>query len=75
VTLRKHSVSIRGHRTSFSLEHEFWETFKKIAKSRKISTARLITQIDEERKPNQNLSSAIRVFILGVVQASDGVGH
>ena len=66
--LRKHSVSIRGHRTSFSLEDEFWNEFKKIAKTRGVTAARLITEIDEARTPDQNLSSALRVFVLDVVK-------
>ena len=62
--MRKHSISIRGHRTSFSLEDEFWLEVKAIAHQRKIPTARLITELDTLREPNQNLSSAIRVFVL-----------
>ena len=62
--LKKHSVSIRGHRTSFSLEDEFWQEFRTIARSRNLSTARLITQIDAARDAGQNLSSAIRLFVL-----------
>ncbi|MEM9331600.1 MAG: ribbon-helix-helix domain-containing protein [Pseudomonadota bacterium] len=62
--LRKHSVSIRGHRTSFSLEDEFWDEFRKIAEKEKVPLAKLITQLDEDREPDQNLSSTLRVFVL-----------
>lgn len=62
--LKKHSISIRGHRTSFSLESEFWDEMRRIAKQRALPVATIITQIDEKREPDQNLSSAIRVFVL-----------
>ncbi len=66
--LRKHSVSIQGHQTSFSLEDEFWEAFQKIAEERKIAVARLVREIDQQREPTRNLSSAIRVFVLNHTQ-------
>ena len=62
--LRKHSVSIQGHQTSFSLEDEFWVELKRIAKIRGIAVAKLITEIDEKRDAQQNLSSALRVYVL-----------
>ena len=62
--LRKHSVSIQGHQTSFSLEDEFWTELKSIAKQRGLPMAKLISGIDESRTPQQNLSSALRVFVL-----------
>lgn len=65
--LRKHSVSIQGHRTSFSLEEEFWDAFQAIAAEREIAVARLVREIDSSRKPERNLSSAIRVFVLNEV--------
>jgi len=62
--LQKHSISIRGHRTSFSLEDEFWKELQRIAGVKNVPVARLITQIDAKRDPDQNLSSALRVFVL-----------
>ena len=62
--VNKRSVSIRGHRTSFSLEDEFWTELKQIAALRKISLAQLVTQIDLRRQEDQNLSSALRLFVL-----------
>jgi predicted DNA-binding ribbon-helix-helix protein len=62
--LQKHSISIRGHRTSYTLEEEFYSELKKIAKARKIALAKLITALDEKRSPDQNLSSTLRVFVL-----------
>ena len=69
--LHKHSVSIKGHPTSFSLEDEFYTELKRIAVSNRQPLAGLITKIDRERTPDQNLSSAIRVFVLNDVKAAD----
>ena len=60
--MKKHSVIICGHSTSFSLEEPFWTEFKRIAKEQDKSVAALITQIDASR--TTNLSSALRVFVL-----------
>ena len=59
----KRSVSIAGHRTSISLEEPFWEGLREIAEREKLSVQALIGRIDAERG-EQNLSSAIRVFVL-----------
>lgn len=59
----KRSVSIAGHRTSISLEEPFWEILREIADREKLSIQALIGRIDAERG-EQNLSSAIRVFVL-----------
>lgn len=53
---------ISGHRTSISLEPEFWEEIKRLAKEENISVAALVTDIDNSR--NGNLSSALRLFVL-----------
>ncbi len=59
----KRSVSIAGHRTSISLEEPFWEALRRIAEQEALSVQALIGRIDAERG-EQNLSSAIRVFVL-----------
>ena len=66
----KRSVMIAGHATSVSLEPEFWEVLREIATADSISVAALIRQIDEDliTSQRQNLSSAIRVFILKRLQ-------
>ncbi len=61
--IAKRSVSIAGHRTSISLEEPFWEVLRDIAEREKLSIQALIGRIDAERG-EQNLSSAIRVFVL-----------
>lgn len=62
--IRKHSATLHGHRTSFSLEDEFWEELKRIAAYRDTSIAGLIAAIDDGRPPESNLSSALRVYVL-----------
>jgi len=60
--VKKRSVSIRGHRTSLSLEDGFWDELARVAEDRGMSVAALITEIDRARKGG--LSSAVRLFIL-----------
>ena len=62
--VRKHSVAIRGHRTSFSLEQPFLDDLRAIAAARGMTLAALIAEIDGERPRNANLSSALRIFVL-----------
>jgi predicted DNA-binding ribbon-helix-helix protein len=62
--MRKISVSISKHLTSFSVEQEFIDELKFIAKMRKQTLASLVREIDENRGEKQNLSSAIRTFVL-----------
>ncbi len=64
----KRSVAIAGHRTSVSLEEPFWEALNAIAGERGQALQALIGEIDSLRD-GQNLSSALRVFVLTAVQA------
>jgi predicted DNA-binding ribbon-helix-helix protein len=66
--VRKHSVSIRGHRTSYSLEQPFFEELTRISTIRKLPLAALVVEIDAQRTRDTNLSSAIRVFVLDWVK-------
>jgi predicted DNA-binding ribbon-helix-helix protein len=59
----KRSVTIAGHRTSLSLEPEFWDALNQLAAARNLSLAGLVAAIDEARGQT-NLSSALRVEIL-----------
>jgi predicted DNA-binding ribbon-helix-helix protein len=61
----KRSVVVAGHKTSISVEDEFWESFKEIAEERGMTLAAMIGAIDGDRE-HANLSSAIRLFVLGV---------
>lgn len=60
---KKYSLNIRGHATSITLEPEFWDELKSIAAARNISLAALVAETDAARG-DQNLSSALRVFVL-----------
>ncbi len=59
----KRSVTISGHRTSVSLENEFWSALKEISAQRNVSLQGLIEQIDATRS-GEGLSSAIRIHVL-----------
>ncbi len=59
---KKRSIRIAKHSTSLSLEAEFWDELKRIAKAQKISLNQLVSKIDEGRKGN--LSSALRLYVL-----------
>ena len=60
--MKKRSVSIRGHRTSLSLEDPFWNELLLLANESGTSVAGLITEIDKNRQAG--LSSAVRIFVL-----------
>jgi len=60
--IRKRSVAVAGHKTSISLEHEFWNCIKEIAKERKMTLSDLVGEIGAGR--TGNLSSALRVYVL-----------
>lgn len=61
---RKRSVTIRGHRTSFSVEDAFHAEIERIARSRNQPVAALIAEIDAAKPHDTNLSSALRLFVL-----------
>jgi predicted DNA-binding ribbon-helix-helix protein len=64
--IQKRSVIIASHRTSVSLEPEFWAALKEIAQRRDKSINELVTEIDGQRRGN--LSSALRVYVLTYLQ-------
>ena len=66
----KRSIRIAGHRTSLSLEAPFWDALKGIAGARGLSLAALVGEIDAGRG-RQNLSGAIRVYILEKARAGE----
>ncbi|MDQ4420761.1 ribbon-helix-helix domain-containing protein [Sphingobium sp. DEHP117] len=71
----KHSVTIRGHRTSISLEPVFWEALGRAAEQERVPLNALVATIDEARiaalsrssthaPPHpSNLASAIRIWL------------
>lgn len=62
--VRKRSVTIAGHRTSYSVEDEFFVLLKRAADEDGRSLAALIAEIDENRPRDSNLSSALRLYVL-----------
>ncbi len=62
--VRKRSVTIRGHRTSFSLEQPFFDELERIASDRGMTLAALVASVDENRARTVNLSSALRLAVL-----------
>jgi predicted DNA-binding ribbon-helix-helix protein len=61
----KRSIFIAGHKTSVSLEDKYWDSLKEIAAERGMTVGELVRTIDANRN-HANLSSAIRLFVLGV---------
>ena len=59
----KRSITIAKHRTSVSVEDEFWEALAEIAAEDGTSIAKLVERIDETRG-RKSLSAAIRGFVL-----------
>ena len=67
--MKKRSINIHGHQTSITLEDEFWSALKDIAQTQNLSLNKLVAQIDDQRIPETNLSSAIRLYILKDLRA------
>lgn len=66
--MKKRSVRIQGHSTSISLEQEFWDELKALARSQNRPLSALLAEIDRKRG-SQNLSSALRVCVLRALKA------
>ena len=65
----KHSLTLKGHRTSVSLEESFWQAFRTIAAEKGIALNVLAAEIDESRDADVGLASAIRVFVFQTMTA------
>ena len=63
----KRSVVIDGHKTSVSLEDQFWSGLKEIARAQGSTLSKIVTEIDNSRRQG-NLSSALRLFVLDQVR-------
>ncbi|MEO0999061.1 MAG: ribbon-helix-helix domain-containing protein [Pseudomonadota bacterium] len=68
----KHSLTLRGHRTSVSLEPEFWAAFRAMAAARGLALNALAAEIDAARGAEVGLASAIRVAVLRWREAGGG---
>lgn len=64
----KHSIILNGHKTSVSLEDQFWAGLREIAARDNVAVSTLVGRIDHGRR-SHNLSSAIRVFVLAHFRA------
>ena len=60
---KKRSLTLKGHRTSISLEDAFWSALNDIANKQTKSISELVEAIDENRG-EAGLSSTIRIYIL-----------
>jgi predicted DNA-binding ribbon-helix-helix protein len=65
----KRSLTLKGHRTSVSLEDLFWNEFRAIAEARGQPINALAAEVDAERDVDVGLASAIRVFVLMQLKA------
>jgi len=60
----KHSLTLKGHRTSVSLESEFWRAFRQIATQEGKTITELANDIDSQRLGDCGLATAIRLYVL-----------
>ena len=64
----KRSLTLNGHRTSVSLEDEFWRAFRTIARDQGRPLNVLAAEIDTRRDMETGLATAIRLFVLKSLQ-------
>ena len=65
MSLIKKSFTIGNHRTSISLEPEFWDALEQKANEQDVSLSKLVLKIDNEKpKDYNNLASYIRIWVL-----------
>ncbi len=65
MSLLKKSFTIGNHRTSISLEPEFWDALELKANEQDVSLSKLVLKIDNEKpKDYNNLASYIRIWVL-----------
>ena len=67
----KRSIVIDGHKTSVSLEDQFWSGLKEIARAQGATLSKVVAEIDSVRQQG-NLSSALRLFVLDQVRTPQG---
>ncbi len=60
----KRSLTLKGHRTSVSLEDDFWQAFRDIAAQKSKPINALAAEIDAARDLDTGLASAIRLYVL-----------
>ena len=67
----KRSIVLDGHKTSVSLEDQFWSGLKEIARAQGATLSKVVAEIDSVRQQG-NLSSAVRLFVLDQVRTPQG---
>lgn len=65
----KRSLTLKGHRTSVSLEDDFWRAFGDIAAKKCLPINALAAEIDAERDLETGLATAIRLYVLAYYRA------
>ncbi len=65
----KHSLTLAGHRTSVSLEPDFWRAFREIAAAEGKGINALAAEIDADRGGNTGLATALRLYVLRYFRA------
>ncbi len=70
----KRSLTLNGHRTSVSLEDEFWRAFRALAEERGQPINALAAEIDAVRGVDTGLATAIRLYVLKELQARQALG-
>jgi predicted DNA-binding ribbon-helix-helix protein len=61
--IARHAIRIAGHKTTISLEDQFWEELREIATERRTTLQDLVTSINRDRREG-SLSSTIRLYVL-----------
>ncbi|MBC7801947.1 MAG: ribbon-helix-helix domain-containing protein [Gemmatimonadaceae bacterium] len=64
MSLRKHSFSLSGHRTSVALEPEFWAVLADLAAAEGVALSAIVARVDAARDAAQPLASALRITAL-----------
>ena len=70
----KHSIAVGGHKTSVSLEDDFWAALREIALRDRATLSDLVGSIDSQRQ-HGNLSSSVRLFVLNHYRRRDEAEH
>lgn len=66
---KKRSLTLKGHRTSVSLEDDFWRAFHEIAAEKGKPINALAAEIDAGRNLETGLATAIRLYVLAHYRA------
>ena len=70
----KVSLTLKGHRTSVSLEPAFWAAFRRLAARRGLTPTALAAEIDAARPEGVGLAGAMRLAVLAELEARAGEG-